>query len=1025
MKVPPTRWWHLEPQGERIVCDLCPRECRLQDGQRGFCFVRQNVGGKMVLTTYGRSTGFCIDPIEKKPLNHFLPGTPILSFGTAGCNLGCKFCQNWDISKSREIEILSQEATPEAICQAAIEHGCRSIAFTYNDPVIWAEYVIDTAKVAREVGLKTVAVTAGYITAEARADFYEYIDAVNVDLKAFTDAFYRSLTFASIEPVLDTLKWLKTETDVWVEVTNLLIPGENDEDEEVEKMCDWMLQNVGHEVPMHFTAFHPDFKMRDKLPTSPETLSRAREIAIQAGVRYAYVGNVLNLAEQSTYCPGCREMVIERDHYTLGKFEIADGKCRSCGEQIAGVFENERGEWGRKRLPISISSAQGSNGQGSNPDAVSVMTPVKTDFAPEEEQAMLAFARSVVDAAVLGNEPEETLSTELAMKPGFGMFVTLRRGKMLRACIGNWGEAGSKSIGELLRFSASASATNDHRFPSIHPRELPFLTVEISPMYDPQQIVDTGRDRAGAVKVGEHGLVITSGGKRGLLLPQVATENGWDEKTFLEQVGMKAGLGRDAWLRDDSKLMTFRGRHFISPPLQAELEIENLAKPHLQTLLEISDALLSNTPGQFQLPPQLTQPSQSPVGVVVETENGLTSTAIRSGASIPDLLKIAAANLIQSARGQGKEVQPTKRLLLLGHAIALQQKDYPRRFSMLSRSALFAQRGDKFSLQLAQPGNGDPIQRLLTSLGIQVQQWAETDVELLALQVQEVRQTSDCSVPSNVAAQPGIRSAAFAGKFYPGNEMEMNRELDAFFAWKRDSESKACRAIMLPHAGWRFCGDIIAGTIQRTVVPTLVVVIGPKHRQEGANWSVSAAKTWEVPGAQIPVDEAAADFLCSKVNLLRREDDAHRNEHGCEVLLPFLRRANPAIQIVPIAIGAADYDALDELSDAIRLLRKERGEEVLLVISSDLNHFATEEENRRLDNLALEQLKSANPRGLYDVCLENRISMCGMRPAVAVLKALLEEEGQTCEVEITKYETSARISKDRSKVVGYAGALLF
>ncbi len=320
----------------------------------------------MKLTTYGRSTGFCIDPIEKKPLNHFLPGTPVLSFGTAGCNLGCKFCQNWDISKSREIEILSQEATPEAICKAAIEHGCRSIAFTYNDPVIWAEYVIDTAKLAREMGLKTVAVTAGYITPEARGDFYEYIDAANVDLKAFTNEFYRSLTFASIQPVLDTLKWLKAETDVWVEVTNLVIPGENDGDAEIQEMCDWMLQNVGDEVPMHFTAFHPDFKMRDKPPTPPETISRARAIAMNAGIKYAYVGNVLNLAEQSTYCPGCGEMLIERDHYTLGRFRIVDGKCQSCGTEIAGVFEPERGNWGRKRLPISISSEKenrGTNGQ--------------------------------------------------------------------------------------------------------------------------------------------------------------------------------------------------------------------------------------------------------------------------------------------------------------------------------------------------------------------------------------------------------------------------------------------------------------------------------------------------------------------------------------------------------------------------------------------------------------------------------------------------------------------------------------
>ncbi|MEM1297079.1 MAG: AmmeMemoRadiSam system radical SAM enzyme, partial [Verrucomicrobiota bacterium] len=674
MKVPPTRWWHPEPRGDRIVCYLCPRECKLQDGQRGFCFVRQNVGGEMLLTTYGRSTGFCIDPIEKKPLNHFLPGTPILSFGTAGCNLGCKFCQNWDISKSREVEILSQEATPEAIRQAAVDHGCRSIAYTYNDPVIWAEYVIDTARVAREAGLKNIAVTAGYITPEARGEFYQYIDAVNVDLKAFSDAFYRSLTLANLQPVLETLKWLKAETDVWIEVTNLMIPGENDGDDEVRGMCDWMLENVGNEVPIHFTAFHPDFKMRDKPPTPPETISRAREIAMEVGVRYAYVGNVLNLAEQSTYCPGCGEVLIERDHYTLGKFHLHDGQCLSCGFEISGVFEDERGSWGRKRLPISIPSDQdhrGSNGQSGNPGADLKMALVKTEFEPEEEQAMLTFARSVVDAAVLGNEPRGELPRELALTPGFGMFVTLRRGQMLRACIGNWGESGAKTIGELLRFSASASATNDHRFPSIHPRDLPLLTVEISLMYDPKQVTGEGAERANSVEVGEHGLVITLGDRRGLLLPQVATENGWDESGFLEQVCAKAGLAPDAWQMADSKLMTFRGRHFVSRPSQSDLELADVAASQLQTLPEISDALLSNAPRQFQLSASLTQPSPSPLGVVVETQNGLQATALRSGVSIPDLLKMTAANLVQIARKQGKEIQPTKRILVLSHAISL------------------------------------------------------------------------------------------------------------------------------------------------------------------------------------------------------------------------------------------------------------------------------------------------------------------------------------------------------------------
>ncbi len=347
-----TRWWHRE--GEKVVCTLCPRECHIPEGQRGFCFVRANIGGELELTTYGRSSGFCIDPMEKKPLNHFLPGTAVMSFGTAGCNLGCKFCQNWDISKSREMDSLAQEAGPEAIIAAAKQTGCRSVAFTYNDPVIWAEYAIDIAKVARQEGVKTVAVTAGYISPEARKEFYQWIDAANVDLKAFTETFYRKLTQTHLEPVLDTLRYLKHETDVWFEITNLMIPGENDSPEETQEMCDWIVTNVGPDVPVHFTAFHPDFKMMGHAPTPHETLLRARQQALDAGIKFAYVGNVHDMQAQTTYCPSCGMTLIERDWHELGVYLMNDNRCGGCGVTIPGVFEHSPGRWGRKRVPVMI-----------------------------------------------------------------------------------------------------------------------------------------------------------------------------------------------------------------------------------------------------------------------------------------------------------------------------------------------------------------------------------------------------------------------------------------------------------------------------------------------------------------------------------------------------------------------------------------------------------------------------------------------------------------------------------------------
>jgi pyruvate formate lyase activating enzyme len=352
--VVPTKYGHALEDG-RVQCDLCPRYCKLHEGQRGFCFVRARQGGVIVLTSYGRSSGFCVDPIEKKPLYHFLPGTPVLSFGTAGCNLGCRFCQNWDISRSREQDTLADAATPEAIARAASRLGCRSVAFTYNDPVIYHEYAVDVALACREQGIRTVAVTAGEVCAEPRAEFYRVMDAANVDLKAFTERFYRDVCAGSLAPVLETLRYLKHETSVWFELTTLLIPGENDSDAELDELTRWVVEELGPDVPLHFSAFHPDFRMLDRPPTPPATLRRARAIALRNGVRYAYVGNVHDPEADSTRCHGCGEILIARDWYELGEWNLdARGDCPRCGARCAGVFEARPGAWGRRRLPVRL-----------------------------------------------------------------------------------------------------------------------------------------------------------------------------------------------------------------------------------------------------------------------------------------------------------------------------------------------------------------------------------------------------------------------------------------------------------------------------------------------------------------------------------------------------------------------------------------------------------------------------------------------------------------------------------------------
>lgn len=353
----PTEYWHELADG-KVQCDLCHRYCKLHEGQRGLCFVRACHNKQIVLTTYGRSSGFCIDPIEKKPLNHFLPGTPVLSFGTAGCNLACKFCQNWDISKSREFDTLTEIATPQTIARAAVKYQCNSVAFTYNDPIIFMEYAIDVAKACLENNIKTVAVTAGEICPDPRKQFFSYIDAANVDLKAFTDRFYHKICGGRLQPVLDTLKYIKNETKVWLELTTLIIPTENDSYSEIDEMTSWVVENLGPDVPMHFSAFHPAWKMLDIPPTPPQTLTMAREIALKNGVLHPYTGNVHDKTGDTTCCPNCKSILIERDWYNIKTWNLQKGGiCKNCGTKCCGIFDNNSdnpGNWGAKRLPIHL-----------------------------------------------------------------------------------------------------------------------------------------------------------------------------------------------------------------------------------------------------------------------------------------------------------------------------------------------------------------------------------------------------------------------------------------------------------------------------------------------------------------------------------------------------------------------------------------------------------------------------------------------------------------------------------------------
>ena len=359
----PTRYWHVLDDG-RVECDVCPRACRLHEGQRGLCFVRGREGDQVVSLTYGRSSGFCVDPIEKKPLFHFLPGTPVLSYGTAGCNLACRYCQNWDITKSRENDVLADAAEPQQIAETARRLGCRSVAATYNDPVVFLEYAVDVAQACHDQGVRTVAVTAGYVCQEPRSELFGVMDAVNVDLKSFSEDFYHRLCSGHLQPVLETIEYLVHETEVWVELTTLLIPGHNDSEEEVRALVEWVLEHLGPEVPLHFSGFHPDYKMRLVEPTPSTTLRRARAQAMAAGVRFVYTGNVHDPEGGSTRCPSCEQVVVARDWYDITASHLVitgagTALCGGCGTSLPGRFDGPVGSWGARRLPVRLSSYGG------------------------------------------------------------------------------------------------------------------------------------------------------------------------------------------------------------------------------------------------------------------------------------------------------------------------------------------------------------------------------------------------------------------------------------------------------------------------------------------------------------------------------------------------------------------------------------------------------------------------------------------------------------------------------------------
>ncbi|MBC8350597.1 MAG: AmmeMemoRadiSam system radical SAM enzyme [Planctomycetes bacterium] len=1056
----PGGWWHDADDAEgRIVCDLCPRECHLKEGDRGFCFVRQNVDNEMMLTTYGRSTGFCIDPIEKKPLNHFLPGTSVLSFGTAGCNLGCKFCQNWDISKSREVERLSELAGPEAIAEAASHFDCRSVAYTYNDPIVWAEYAIDTAKACRAAGIKNVAVTAAYISPQAREPFYEYMDAANVDLKAFTEEFYHKITYSHLQPVLETIEWLKKETDVWFELTNLVIPDANDSMDEIREMCDWVLQHVGDEVPVHFTAFHPDFRMKDRGNTPLETLIAAREVALQQGLRFVYVGNVNDVAHQSTYCPSCKGLLIQRNWYELGEYHLKENECGHCGAPIAGVFEEAPGNWGRRRQPVQMSQfarplpvihpeTNQPPIQSEREEETAIMatdTPATGTAArleaqrpklTDEQQSLIHHAACEIMAAAIIKRPGKVDDPTLggaAEKTVMGAFVTLKREGRLRACCGALGKP--MPLGNALSQSAIRTATEDSRLPTISRSELPHLDVDVSLLFGFQPIKEQGEDRVNAVQPGRHGLQINMGNNGGLLLPSVAIEQGYEAEEFLRQLCRKAGLPDTAWKEDAAVIQTFEAAAIPGKFDASTLSDVVITRPML-TAQELQ-TLAAHCGNNISALAQGATPSYYVNGVSDGNVNGIALTLKPEGAP-------TGVNFFQLSMRPGMPLQASCMKLCEAAANALKSGQV-RLGSPNVSIAISLLYDPAMHGSVAQPDirGIDPNSRCVMITEGNKSAWVfdptKTAADLLAEATSQVNvfnpeaanifsfivesTDSQVTISNAPAAAPGsdTRAAAVAGRFYPADADELSKLVDDCLGEVKSRKRKAS-AIMVPHAGLIYSGKIAGEVFSKIKIPDTVIIVGPKHTRAGVEWAVAPHETWAIPGAELKSDRELAQKLCDAIPGLQMDAAAHQGEHGIEVELPFIAKLNPDAKVVGIAIGGGDMDRCREFASGLAKVLEGLDEMPLLIISSDMNHYAAEEENRRKDELAMEALEARDTERLLKTCVANQISMCGVLPAVMIMEAI-KELGSLKKASRIGYTTSAETSGDASRVVGYCGML--
>jgi AmmeMemoRadiSam system radical SAM enzyme/AmmeMemoRadiSam system protein B/AmmeMemoRadiSam system protein A len=1040
----------VRAEGDRLRCLACGHRCLIGAGRRGICKVRFHDQGRLRVP-FGYVAGLQCDPVEKKPFFHVYPGSDALTFGMLGCDLHCDYCQNWLTSQAlRDANAVAplRPVTPAQLVEAARREGARLVVSSYNEPLITAEWAVRVFQEAHAAGLACAFVSNGNATPEVLDFLRPHLVAYKVDLKSFNDRNYRSLG-GTLDNITETIRMIH-ERGLWLEVVTLVVPGFNDSDAELRAAARF-LASVSPDIPWHVTAFHQDYKMTDPGPTPAETLIRAAEIGTAEGLRFVYAGNLPGRVGpwEDTRCPSCRATLIERYGFLVRSYRITpDGRCPQCQARIPGVWpgaeEEVRTGHGqdayRDRLPrrvaapLPVVEPPPQGGTRAMTPTSQASPPSRPELTAEQKEQLVAATAAMLRAAAAGQTPTFPAALDgLGEQLLAGAFISLKRGRHLRGCCGLFGQP--VSLARALEHAAMRTVWEDARFPPVSPAELEHLEMEVWLLFAPEQVAARGEERLRAITVGRHGVQIIQGEARGLFLPSVAVENGWDARRLLHQVCLKAGLPASAWRDDASTLFRFEGESLCG----------RLAGPD-------SAPALPRQPGPWR--------AEDAAAYAEFSRNNLL--ALLSGATpsyyfwgAPDgnlngiVLHLQAPGLAdalhfsQFSLRPGVPLQATLYSLIQAAAQHAAQRLPGDVLSGIQVGVTFLH-GPMLHGTVADPhlAGFDPRQRALlvmernrSALLFDPERAAE---ELLAEAAEQARvmrpaAASVCSLDAlssldrvrvAVAPQPvrgpAVRPPAVAGKFYEADPEELARTVDRLL--EGECRPEPWPAAMVPHAGLRFSGHIAADVLKRIQIPQTVIVLGPKHTPRGVDWAVAPHRRWEMPGFHVESDFVLARRLCQAILGLELDAAAHQREHAIEVELPFLARLAPGAKVVGIAIGHGDLESCRRFAAGLAGLLRERAERTLLLISSDMNHFATDAENRRLDALALAALERGDPEEVYETVTDNHISMCGVLPAVIVLETL-RRLGARPRAKRVGYATSADVTGDPSRVVGYAGML--